>query len=183
MEIFFNIILHLIIISGIFFMIYYSVLIIKSANNDTEKFIRMLSLLTGFLLFLGSKAIGLSLPDTIFRSIVIPQLFSFSTVIQIIIPSCAGTFAAWFLLKFLKRKDRQDVAFRFFLILASLIFMLFAEVYIEVYKIDSISNQVINRNLLPNLTFVLALLLYTIFNYHKYTDDEEDRENDNWKNL
>ena len=157
---------------------YYTVIIIKIPTENDEKLMRIISLLAGFITFLGSRAVGLSVPNLLFKAISIHSLISISSLMCFIIPSFAGVFAAWFILKAINEPGQENISFRFLLMIVSLIIMLFIDIYISFFD-KNLSNQ-INTYLLPNLLFVLSIMLYFMANYKKVKKDEHDW---NWKNT
>ena len=138
--------------------------IISSTHTSAERFMRALSAASGFIIYVGAKAVGISLPDLMFRGLSI----SFPVAVGILgicIPAAAGYFTAWYVIWHLNSKDTQKnaVAMRLLTIVVTFIFFLYSDSYLATYGEQADQKIVL---LLPNLTFVLTILLYAIFRFH-----------------
>jgi len=167
MATFFNLVTHVLIILGTITMIVFiCILALKGKRGEDigafEKAIRVLTLLTGFLIYVGSKALGLSFPSLMLTAINTTNPFSTGAV-GVVLPSSVGTFVAWYCLKNIRRD--HSVAIRLIILITTFILVLFGDTYIATYSSNWPPEQGLNKLLLPNLTFTVGLSLYVIFKY------------------
>jgi len=157
----FNILTHIIIVlgmGGMFWFIYY---MIREEPLNLEKVIRLLSAVTGFLIYFGARATGMSIPNLMMSSIRTTGGvgFFFSAII---IPAGAGTLVSWYCLRSLKRSD--DIASRLVTLIASFVLVMFTDVYATTF-VDSPGPKYVATTLVPNLTFTIGLSLYVILKF------------------
>ncbi|CAN2043721.1 conserved membrane hypothetical protein [Candidatus Magnetomoraceae bacterium gMMP-13] len=160
-EIFLNFFAHLLIIAGILSMFYFLLNLVmlkneqrRSSKREKEKAIRAFSMCIGFLIYFTSRLSGMPIPELILSSLKITNPFSFF-LLGIIFPSLTGSFAAWYFIKIMKKGE--DIASRAVILLATIMFFLFIDVYTSSFKIE---DKIV---LIPNATFVIGVGLYVIF--------------------
>lgn len=134
---------------------------INSERNWLEKVIKTAAMITGFLIYFGSKSIGISIPAMIAASVqnTNPIVFGF---FGLILPSAAGVLVSWYCMKNMRRSE--IIASRVVILISAFIAVMFGDVYASTYQIGTVADSM-NVALLPNLTFVVGLTLYVIFKY------------------
>lgn len=162
MALFFSILTHIIIVAGIIAIYYFIYLMIIKMDNTVERIIRLVSLTTGFLIYIGAKAIGISIPELMLGGLSITNPFTVG-IWGIIFPWFLGTIVAWYCIRELNKNE--DIATRLIILITSFIVVMFGDVYVVSYQIETNVNG-LNLSLLPNLTFTIGLSLYVIFKYH-----------------
>lgn len=155
-----NITTHVMILFGIFGLIFYIGYSVYSETKMLEKVILMMSAMTGFLIYFGSRALGVSIPSFIMSSISISNPIKM-TFFSILMPMSVGVLVAWYLIWCLQ-KDK-DIAFRIVIMISAFIVTLFGDVYAASYRFPA--NGSIDTSLMPNLTFTVGMGLYIILNY------------------
>ncbi len=159
MNTFFNIVTHLIIIIGMFTIFGFIVKMIARGGSPLEKLIRVLALVAGFLLYFMSRALGFSIPAIIVKALAGTTTLSFG-IIGMLFPLIIGILVAWYCLDAMGR--RTNLPARVVVLISTMILILFIDVYVAVFKLPT-ANE-LHINLLPNLTFVIGLSLFVIFN-------------------
>lgn len=157
----FNILTHIVIVlgmAGMFWFIYY---MIRDEPLKLEQVIRLLAAVTGFLIYFGARATGMSIPDLMLSSIKTTGGvgFFFSSIF---VPAGAGTLVAWYCLRALKKSD--DIASRFVTLIATFVLVMFTDVYANTFT-GGTGPRSVSTMLLPNLTFTIGLSLYVIMKY------------------
>ena len=160
----FHILTHILIVISIFTIIYLVAHMILSPNDGIENTVRSAAFATGFLIYYGSKAIGLSIPSMILRSLAITNPFTIG-LFGILIPSLTGYFVAWYCIKNINKNE--NIASRLIILIITFIIVLFGDVYVTTYSIPKSETNILDITLLPNLTFTIALSLYVILQYKR----------------
>ena len=162
MNIFLNIVTHIIIIFGIVGMFVYTIKMIARGENTLEKIIRIFAMVVGFLVYFIIRAVGVHTPQFILNPLAgsAPVVFG---IVGMLIPLLLGVFVAWYCLDAMGR--RSNLPGRLVVLISTFILTLFTDIYVAVIKVPS-STQ-IDTNLLPNLTFVIGLLIFVVFNVKK----------------
>lgn len=155
-----NIITHIMIILGITGLIFYIGYAVHKEQEMFEKIILMISSMTGFLIYFGARALGLSIPSMIMTSVSMTNPIKM-ILFSIVIPWTVGTIVAWYFSWCLKK--HIDIAFRVVVLISAFIVTLFSDVYAASYAVEI--NGKIDISLLPNLTFTVGMGLYIILNY------------------
>ena len=151
--------------------------ILRFSSYEHEKLMRGLSAACGLLIYVGSKALGLSIPTFIYESLSTTVPISIG-LLGVIAPSVMGFVIAWYVVRYLNSKDavRNVVGMRVLTMIMTYVFFLYCDAYVATYGTGQSKDFVY---LLPNLTFVLSILLYAIFQYHPEGRDhilEDERE-------
>ena len=170
MNIFLNVVTHIIILGGIVGMLVFIIKMIAGGENKLEKTIRTFALIAGFLLYFVTRAIGISLPQFIMTPLAKSAPIFFG-IVGMLIPLLLGVFVGWYCLDAMGRQS--NLPGRIVILISTFILTMFTDVYVAVMKIPS-STQ-IDTNLLPNLTFVIGLLLFVVFNVKKQKSSEESQ--------
>ena len=161
---FFHVLTHVLIVAGILAIIYLVAYMIFSPKDGIESAVRSSAFATGFLIYYGSKALGLSIPSLIITSLMITNPFTIG-LFGILIPSLTGYFVAWYCIRNIKKND--NIAARLIILIITFIIVMFSDVYITTYGVPKIGEDVLDIMLLPNLTFTIALSLYVILRYKR----------------
>ena len=167
MTTFFNILTHLLIVIGVIGMFVFVALMIMSETNWLEKIIKTAAMVTGFLIYFGAKSLGISIPTMIMASVQNTNPIIFG-VFGLVLPSAAGIFVSWYCMKNMRRSE--IIASRIVILLAAFIAVMFGDVYATTYQITELEAG-LNTALLPNLTFIVGLMLYVIFKYETGTSN------------
>jgi hypothetical protein len=168
MNIFLNVVTHIIILFGILGMLGFIIKMIVSGENPLEKIIRIFALVVGFLLYFITRAVGISVPQVIVNSLAGITPLSFG-IVGMLVPLVVGVLVAWYCLDAMGRQS--NLPGRVVILISTFILTLFTDIYVAVIKVPS-RNQ-IDTNLLPNLTFVIGLLLFVVFNVKKKKTAED----------
>lgn len=155
-----NIITHIMILVGIIGLIFYIGYAVHKEEKVFEKVILVISAMTGFLIYFGARALGLSIPEMMMTSVSVsnPVKMAF---FSILIPWSVGVAVAWYFSWCLSK--HIDIAFRVVILISAFIVTLFGDVYAASYKVTTGGG--IDTSLLPNLTFTVGMGLYIILNY------------------
>ncbi|GEM_PF-2806865 len=165
MVTFFNILTHILVIVGIISVFYFIGYMIHRIDSILEKIIRITALSTGLLIYVGAKAIGISIPNLMIGGLGTLHPLSIG-ILGVIFPSFIGTFVAWYCIKNLNK--HEDLAARLIILITTFIVVMFSDVYVASYSSNA-RIEGLNLSLLPNLTFTVGLSLYVIF---KFRSDE-----------
>jgi hypothetical protein len=160
MALFFNFITHGIISIGILALVYLIGYSVHKEPKIFEKVILIVSVMIGFLIYFGSKAIGISIPSMMMSAVTTTNPVSIG-ILAIILPSAAGVTVAWYCIHCLNKSS--EIAFRIVILIGTFIVTLFGDVYFATYTVKSQGN--VDITLLPNLTFTIGMGLYVILNY------------------
>jgi hypothetical protein len=116
------------------------------------------------LLYLGAKALGLSIPAFLLQAIT--QSGSYLTGLAgTIAPAFVGFVVAWYVTGYFNNRNerRNLIGMRVLSMVMAVVFFLFVDTYGAAHDAGV-------ALLLPNLTFTLAVLLYAVFRYHPLPD-------------
>lgn len=138
--------------------------IFRFSYHEHEKLMRSLAAAAGLLIYVGSKSLGVSIPGLMFESLETTVPISVG-LLGVAIPSMGGLLIAWYVVRFLNSADavRNVVGMRVLSLVMTFVFFLYCDSYVATYGKEKSPELVY---LLPNLTFVLSVLLYSIFKYH-----------------
>jgi hypothetical protein len=173
--------IHALILSTMAIMTFLTFKLIKSAPSLVERNLRYLALAGGLLLFFAANTLKIDLGSLIFSSltIVFPARHA---ITDFGIPAAAGACSAWFLLRGLKERRGSGRVIKLLVMLTAFLLFTFADLYAVSVQMKGSSSP---ATLLPNVSFVLALVLYSVF---KYDPGDVDRgkntqsEVDDWRN-
>lgn len=163
---FFNLITNVAIVAAVLGMItfvgYLMFIEPKEYGYSINVTIRIVSVVTGFLIYFGSKAVGISIPELMLSAIATTNTLLISMV-GILIPGVIGAIVGWYCVRAIQ--SHFEVAIRVLAIVATFVLVLFGDAYAAASASNIISKQGINLSLLPNLTFIIGLALYFTLKY------------------
>ncbi len=147
---------------GLIFILLF--IVIKTlTKNIIESFIQLLSICTGYILFLGAKALGVSMPNLLMKSLLTVNI-TYHILLWGIPTALLGYFATNFFIKILKKNTAKSI--RVLLIVLCFTILQLKDIYtinelINNQQIENIDN-IRTAALFSNLTFYLGILLYII---------------------
>ena len=155
----FIILSHLVTLAGLAALGYGGFRAIIATRSISERIVRGLAMTAGTFAYLASKALGISLPTIILESVEAGKWFSFITI-GAIIPSLAGFFLSRYIMSCMRKHDA--IAIRVMIMMAALIFVMFGDVYVAAAGQAKLLDL---RPLLPNVSFLLTMMCYVVFEY------------------
>jgi hypothetical protein len=165
MATFFNVLTNVLVVASALAMILFIAKLIFAAGS-MEATIRSMAAVTGFLIYVGAEAVGLSIPSLMLEAITVTNPFSIGAV-GIVLPGLAGVVVAWFLLYAVNR-GTEDKYWRLVVLISTFMVTLFGDVYAETLggtQNNAITSRGLDLALLPNLAFTIGLSLYLIMFY------------------
>jgi hypothetical protein len=168
MATFFNVLTNALVVASALAMVVFVAKLIFSAGR-MEATIRSMAAVTGFLIYVGAEAVGLSIPSLMLEAITVTNPFSIG-VIGIILPGFAGAIVAAFLTYAAKREEGEDIYWRLVVLVSTFIVTLFGDVYVQTLgnaQNNAVTPRGLDLALLPNLTFTIGLSLYLIVFYKR----------------
>jgi hypothetical protein len=140
------------------------VVVAKFSPGWQEQIMRSIAATCGLLLYLGAKALGLSLP--MFMLGALTQGGAYVTgFLGALMPAMLGFLLAWHVTRYFNSRDarRNLVGMRILALVMAVALVLYIDTYIA--AVDAAHADGL-KMLLPNLTFVLAIMLYAVFRYY-----------------
>lgn len=134
--------------------------VILSNPDSIEKLLRGAAFGSGLLIYVASKAMGMSIPELMGSALAVAAPLSFG-FLGVVFPAVIGTFVAWYCLRLINQDDNK--AARILVLFSAFFFTMFADTYASMATQAATSTSV--DLILPNITFVLSVVLYTIFKY------------------
>lgn len=168
----FNVITNVLIIVSVVAMIVFIARLIFRGRGELETAVRSMAAVAGFLIYVGSQALGISIPSFMLSAISTTNPLAIG-FLGILLPALAGTLVAWYCLNAIQQSE--DLGARLVVLLATFIVSLFSDVYVSVLANSEILQEDINVTLLPNLTFTVGISLYVIFKYLPQTATSRER--------
>ena len=159
MGIFFIILSHAMMVFGIVSVIYGAYMAIASTKSIAERIVRGLAFIAGTFAYLAAKTLGISLPSLLVQSVAGGKWFAL-ILLGTVIPAVSGFLLIRYIMACMRAHDA--IAIRVMLMVAALVLVMFADVYIAAAAQAGFQNL---RPLLPNVTFVLTMLCYIVFEY------------------
>ena len=171
----FSALIHLVLVSAALCQLLLITMVIARFNRSTPELImRSAAAVAGVLLYLGAKALGLSIPAFLLQAIT--QSGSYLTGLAgTLAPAAVGFVVAWYVTGYFNnRNERKNLigmrVLSMSMVMAVVLF-LFVDTYVAAY---GAAHGAGFNLLLPNLTFTLAVLLYAVFRYHPLPDVAAD---------
>lgn len=157
----FNFLLHIVIVAGFIGLVFVSAKLawFYQSPSEFERSIRVLSCVVGFLIYIGSRAVGLSMPE-LMMSAIAQGSFVNTFVLAILLPAGVGVAVTWFIINRLQHS--HAIALRSLLMLIVFVLFLLVDSYAVAFG-ESVNGENINKFLLPNMIFTLSVSLYAIF--------------------
>lgn len=157
---------HLLVLGAIVGMIYFLWYVITEKSDPVEKLLRVAALAAGLLIYVGAKALGISIPGLMASALAVTNPFTVG-LLSVVVPAAAGTLVAWYCLRLMRRNS--DVAARGLVLFSAFVFTMFADSYLALTTQATSTNASL---ILPNITFVIGVVLYTIFEYKPGDGDQ-----------
>ena len=142
-------------------------LIIQRINYEKKrdrKAILFIAGVTGFLVYLGFDAIGISIPSLIVSALKKKEIFNF-ILFGTIAPAFLGFLTAWYYLKFIKDIRANDMPLRLAMMFLTFSLGFIFDVFLKSSQVDR--SNFGNLPMLPNITFIITLSIYLILKYKK----------------
>lgn len=158
----FNVLTNVLIVTSVLAMIFFIGRLIFSGRGELEVAVRSMAAVAGFLIYVGSQAVGLSIPSFMLSAIGTASPFTVG-FLGIVLPGAAGVVVAWFCL--MNIRQAEELGSRLVVLLSTFIVALLGDAYVATLGTDVTSEQGIDLSLLPNLTFTVGIALYVIFRY------------------
>ena len=132
-----------------------------------ERIMRSIAATCGLLLYLGAKALGVSIPMFLLGALT--QSGAYLTgFLGALMPALLGFIVAWYVTRYFNsRNERKNlIGMRILAMVMAMVFFLYTDCYLA--TVDAHAGDI--KLLLPNLTFVLAVLLFAVFRYQPLPD-------------
>jgi hypothetical protein len=165
----FQALIHVVLVAAVFgkLVLIYAV-VAKFSPSWQERIMRSIAAVSGLLVYLGAKALGLSLPSFLLQALT--QSGSYLTgLMGALFPAMLGFIVAWYVTRYFNSRDARKnlIGMRLLAMVMTMVFFLYTDCYVA--TVDAAHTEQFQL-LLPNLTFVLAILLYAVFRYHPLPD-------------
>src|SRR5690349_2334374 len=100
-----------------------------------EQIMRALAATCGLLIYVGSKAVGVSIPDLVFKALSTSLPISVG-VLGIVLPAACGLAVSWYVVRYLNSKDavRDIVGMRLLALTMTFVFFLYCDSYVASYS-------------------------------------------------
>ncbi len=161
------VLVNLLVIAALGAMLFFLRYVILDNPDSIERLLRVAAFGAGLLTYVGAKALGVSIPELMASALAVAAPLSFG-FLGVVFPALAGTFVAWFCLRLMQKDD--NVAARGLVLFSAFFFTMFADTY------ASMATQAVTSTsvdlILPNITFVLGVVFYTIFKYQPKAAEE-----------
>ena len=161
MTSFFNLLTHAVILTGLLGLSYLILHAIRSTAELSERLVLTAAVMTGFLIYFGARALGISIPELLLPAVADPNPYKVG-LIGTLTPAAVGVLVSWHGLRCLRKG--VATSWRFLLLGTALVVTLFGDVYAATFSVNFIKNG-IDGALLPNLAFQIGMTLHLIFNY------------------
>jgi hypothetical protein len=138
--------------------------IFEFSPSRAERIMRSIAATCGLLLYLGAKALGVSIPMFLLGALT--QSGAYVTgFLGALMPAMLGFLVAWYVTRAFNSRDARKnlIGMRVLAMVMSMAFFLYVDCYAA--AVDTAHTDGF-KMLLPNLTFVLAIMLYATFRYH-----------------
>jgi hypothetical protein len=161
MEIFLNVLLHVMLIGSMVAFVGCSVLVTFRTDSSLERAIRASALFCGALIVLGAQAAGLSFADFTVNALSNSNLAGATAkVMGAVVPATAGIVIGRYLT--LSVRKSENIAIRVLAFVGTLAATQFATIYAIGVKANGLE---IGAPAIPNVAFVVGILLYVVLKY------------------
>jgi hypothetical protein len=146
-------------------------IVAKFSPTWQERIMRSIAATAGCLLYVGAKAFGLSIPTFLLAALTEGRAY-LTGFVGGLLPAAVGFVVAWYVTGYLNSRNarRNLVGMRLLALVITVVFFLFADVYIA--SVDAAHQADTLQLLLPNVSFCLAVMLYSIFKFHPQTEPD-----------
>ena len=166
--------LHVVLVTAIIgkLLLIYTV-IAKFSSSTQERIMRAIAATCGMLLYLGAKALGLSLPMFLLGALTQGGAY-LTGFLGALMPALLGFVVAMYCCHYFNSRNARKnvIGMRLLSLMMMVAFFLYSDAYL--LAVDA-SHAGDFKLLLPNLTFVLAVLLYAVFKYHPLPEEQPER--------
>lgn len=136
-----------------------------------EVLVRIFSCLAGFAAYIAARVLGIALPQLLLTSMETSHPIMM-WIMKAVMPFGAGVLMAFLFLKALKSGNER--AYRIMILISSFVLAIYADIYATASAIQSEATKMpVNPNLLPNLSFILAIILYIIWNWKHESQENQ----------
>ena len=132
--------------------------VVRSASTP-EQIIRGMALVAGVFAYLAAKALGVSIPTLLVKTVDDAHWFSL-LFLGTLVPSAAGFLLIRYVMACMRKHD--VIAVRVMLMVSALALVMFADVYVAAAGEAKLVDL---RPLLPNVSFLLTMMCYIVFEY------------------
>jgi len=139
---------------------------IVDTHTRAESVVRSVASVVGVFVYVITKALGVTLPQTIIEGVASVSLNQ--ALVMWVVPSALlGWVVAFGLLRSLRR---SGIAIRMVIFIATLLILFFSDTYAATFEVGGLANNA----LMPNIAFVIGLGFYVMLNYR--TEDRDDAD-------
>lgn len=131
------------------------------SGEKEEGLILIAAAVLATFIYFTSKAFDISIPNLIFKGLTQSDIFSFKLFLGSFFSGAIGSLIAWYIIS--KLNKSSEIALRIILLMIIFMVVLFGDVYVTSWGVES--NSGFNKALIPNVSFVIGVLGYIIFNY------------------
>lgn len=158
MGLFYTLLTHALILATIIYIGYSVGALIYESRPRVQQILLSVSAAVGFLIYMGAKGIGASIPDLMIKALMTNRPITYG-VLGAVIPGIAGFLTAWFVNSQITK--RSEVGMRWLITFTVLMIAMFTDLYVSA----SFSNQKpegFNSLLTPNIVFTTTVGIYLI---------------------
>jgi hypothetical protein len=132
--------------------------------SGPERIMRSLASISGVLLYVGAKTFGLTIPGLLLASLAMGGAYT-TRLFGAVFPAATGFLVSWFVCRFLSSRDARKnlVGMRLLALVVSVTLMLYLDLYTSAF--DAAGSDGF-RMLMPNLVFLLSVLIFAVLRYH-----------------
>lgn len=150
---------HVLVLVGLAILVYFLGNVVMAPFSDIERSLRAVAVVTGFLVYFGARAGGMSVPLLLSEAFNNLSLLS-TGLIGVVFPSTVGAITAWQFKRAIQANKEGNVGTRVILLISTFIVVLFTECYIDSQQVAS--GAPLHMHLIPNVAFSVGMALYFI---------------------
>ncbi|MDZ7704561.1 MAG: hypothetical protein U5L04_08780 [Trueperaceae bacterium] len=162
---------HLFIVLSVLGCAFLVVRTIVDTHTRAESVVRSVASVVGVFVYVITKALGVTLPQTIIEGVASVSL-NRALVMWVVPSALLGWVVAFVLLRSLRR---SGIAIRMVIFIATLLILFFTDTYAATFEVGGLANNA----LMPNIAFVIGLGFYVMLNYRTEDHDETDSPEQN----
>jgi hypothetical protein len=148
-------------------------------GNKHEIVLRILAAVSGVLIYIIAVSVGIKFPELILNAMYNPPISRLPAeagiyLVGFILPATVGILISSSMTSYIKnhveieQNANKSTRIRWMCLIFTIILLLYCDLYIHCYK-DTGENTDILKSLLPNSTFMLSVLLFSIFSFRPST--------------